>query len=56
VKNGETRHQHLRQMPAEWINFLRLGVGFLEHPKLDVAVRSAKVQLIRTSEGHEVER
>jgi hypothetical protein len=33
-------------MPAERIYFLQLGVGFLEHPKLDIAVPSAQVQLI----------
>ena len=43
-------------MPAERINFFQLGVGFLEHPKLDVAVRAAQVQLISAFEGLEIGR
>ena len=42
-------------MSAERIDFLQFRIRFLEQSKLDVAVRSAQVQLIRAFEGHGIE-
>ena len=40
-------------MSAERITFLQFRIRFLEHLKLDVAVSSLAVSLIRVFEGHE---
>ena len=56
VVNGETGHERLGQMPAEWVDFLQFRIGGIEHPKLDIAVPSAQVQLTRVFERHAIER
>jgi hypothetical protein len=39
-------------MPTERVDLLQFRIRFLEHLKIDVAVRSTQMQLIRTFEGH----
>ena len=39
-------------MPAERIDLFKFRIGFLKQSKLDVAVSSAEMQLIRAFEGH----
>ena len=52
MTNGKTGEQHLRRMSAEWVNLLQFRVRFLEHLKLDIAMRSAQAQLISGFERH----
>ena len=43
-------------MSAERIDLLQFRIRFLEHLKLDIAVRSTQVHLIKAVEGHVGER
>ena len=45
-------NESLRRLQTDRIDLLQFRIRFLEHLKIDVAVRSTQMQLVRAFEGH----